>query len=314
VIRHVGQTSGTAYETPIGALPTNGGFVIALPYGTRSDWLKNVLAKGSATIVAEGETYEVDHPTLVPTADVMSQLPAASNAPSGSSRSGNASSSSGPTCQPSDPSAGIRVLGPVRVHHRVVRKVGVGAVVAVVGVGLFALALFVLPWISQGGEEATLADIGRSLDDVDDLDGPGSWKVEYLQDYADQLAVRVVIMLVVAVTFSTLVAPRSRVLQAMAGSVAAWAALPDVPMILITFGLLGLLVTVLDRDGTWGPKAAAALVTLGVGATHGMALHLALDEPTPAPDAAPGVWIGLAGLAAVLVGILIEPGRAGRRA
>ena len=76
VIRHTGRTSGRAYETPVGPFPTEDGFVIALPYGTDTDWLKNVLSSGSATLVTEGQTYEVDRPELVRTADVGQALPA----------------------------------------------------------------------------------------------------------------------------------------------------------------------------------------------------------------------------------------------
>ncbi len=65
VVRHRGRTTGTPYETPVQALPTGDGFVIPLPYGTASDWLKNVLAAGSATIVHEGGTYRVDRPEIV---------------------------------------------------------------------------------------------------------------------------------------------------------------------------------------------------------------------------------------------------------
>jgi deazaflavin-dependent oxidoreductase (nitroreductase family) len=68
VVRHVGRTTGRAYETPVGAVATDDGFVIALPYGLNTDWLKNVLASGSATIVDEGSTYEVDQPRVVPIA------------------------------------------------------------------------------------------------------------------------------------------------------------------------------------------------------------------------------------------------------
>ena len=42
VVHHVGRTTGRVYETPIGAVPTDDGFVIALPYGSNTDWLKNV--------------------------------------------------------------------------------------------------------------------------------------------------------------------------------------------------------------------------------------------------------------------------------
>ncbi len=75
VIRHVGRTTGRPYETPVGATATDDGFVIALPYGTNADWLKNVLASGSATIVAEGSTYRVDQPTVIPTAEAAPHLP-----------------------------------------------------------------------------------------------------------------------------------------------------------------------------------------------------------------------------------------------
>jgi deazaflavin-dependent oxidoreductase (nitroreductase family) len=69
VIRHAGRTTGRAYETPVGAMATDDGFVIALPYGPNTDWLKNVLASGSAIIVDEGYTYGVDRPEVVPIAE-----------------------------------------------------------------------------------------------------------------------------------------------------------------------------------------------------------------------------------------------------
>jgi hypothetical protein len=50
----------------VNAVATDDGFVIALPYGSNTDWLMNVLARGSATIVHEGATYRVDRPEIVP--------------------------------------------------------------------------------------------------------------------------------------------------------------------------------------------------------------------------------------------------------
>jgi hypothetical protein len=44
-------------------------FLIALSYGERTDWLKNVLDKGSAAIVTNGHTYEVDRPEVIPIAE-----------------------------------------------------------------------------------------------------------------------------------------------------------------------------------------------------------------------------------------------------
>ncbi|MGL6280423.1 MAG: nitroreductase family deazaflavin-dependent oxidoreductase [Gaiella sp.] len=77
VIRHVGRRSGTAYETPIVCYPTADGFgfVVALPYGTRSSWVRNVLAAGSATLVTEGEVVDVDRPALVPLSDALEAIP-----------------------------------------------------------------------------------------------------------------------------------------------------------------------------------------------------------------------------------------------
>jgi deazaflavin-dependent oxidoreductase (nitroreductase family) len=66
VVHHIGRTSGRSYSTPVTAVPIDDGFVIALPYGLSADWLKNVLASGSATIVHDGSTYEVDRPEVVP--------------------------------------------------------------------------------------------------------------------------------------------------------------------------------------------------------------------------------------------------------
>jgi deazaflavin-dependent oxidoreductase (nitroreductase family) len=66
VVKHVGRSSGRGYQTPIVAVKHNGNFLIALPYAQRTDWMKNVLATGHATIVADGETYEVDQPQVIP--------------------------------------------------------------------------------------------------------------------------------------------------------------------------------------------------------------------------------------------------------
>ena len=74
-VRHVGRRSGRVFETPVGPFATDDGFVIALPYGTSSDWVKNVLAAGSATLVTEGQTVEVDQPEIVPLGDVVDFLP-----------------------------------------------------------------------------------------------------------------------------------------------------------------------------------------------------------------------------------------------
>lgn len=76
-IQHLGRTSGTPYETPIGPVITDDGFIVPLPYGTTPDWLKNVLAAGSAVIIHEGTTYSVTDPEIVPSSVAFAHVPLA---------------------------------------------------------------------------------------------------------------------------------------------------------------------------------------------------------------------------------------------
>lgn len=75
VIHHVGRTTGRPYRTPIVALPTESGFLFALPYGPRADWVRNVLAAGSATLDHNGETTQLARPNLVPADEANHLLP-----------------------------------------------------------------------------------------------------------------------------------------------------------------------------------------------------------------------------------------------
>lgn len=76
IIRHVGRTSGKPYETPVGVVATGDGFLIGLVYGSGTNWVRNVLASGCATIVHEGRTYAVDRPEMIPMQTVAAQFPA----------------------------------------------------------------------------------------------------------------------------------------------------------------------------------------------------------------------------------------------
>jgi deazaflavin-dependent oxidoreductase (nitroreductase family) len=72
VVRHVGRRTGRTYETPVIAVQHDDSFLIALPYGPRTDWLKNVLDSGSAAIVTKGHVYDVDRPEVIPMAEATS--------------------------------------------------------------------------------------------------------------------------------------------------------------------------------------------------------------------------------------------------
>lgn len=75
VIEHIGRRSGKTYETPVDIIETTTRLLIALPYGARTDWLRNVLAAGSATVVSGGERIPVERPAVVATADVEELIP-----------------------------------------------------------------------------------------------------------------------------------------------------------------------------------------------------------------------------------------------
>jgi hypothetical protein len=66
VLRHTGRKSGKQHQTPVTGRWTADGFVIGLPYGPNTDWLKNVLVSGSATLMHDGSSYQCDAPEVIP--------------------------------------------------------------------------------------------------------------------------------------------------------------------------------------------------------------------------------------------------------
>jgi deazaflavin-dependent oxidoreductase (nitroreductase family) len=64
VVVHTGRTSGRHYETPVNVFAREDGFVIALTYGTQSDWVRNVLAGGGCELVTRGRRYRLVDPEI----------------------------------------------------------------------------------------------------------------------------------------------------------------------------------------------------------------------------------------------------------
>jgi deazaflavin-dependent oxidoreductase (nitroreductase family) len=56
IVRHVGRTSGRAYQNPVSAYPLGDGFVIPVLYGTQSQWVRNVMAAGRFTLRTKAAT------------------------------------------------------------------------------------------------------------------------------------------------------------------------------------------------------------------------------------------------------------------
>lgn len=74
VLTHVGRTSGTTYRTPMDAHPVDGGYVFVLVYGSRSDWVRNVLAAGHARLRVDGAEVDLTAPRLIGPDEVFDAL------------------------------------------------------------------------------------------------------------------------------------------------------------------------------------------------------------------------------------------------
>jgi hypothetical protein len=194
--------------------------------------------------------------------------------------------------------------------------VGLGALLGVGGVAAFLAALLVLPWFTAGGEGVTLADIRSAFtvpetDPSDVVPGAGegagstlpdgiptpgevtdaaeqqardaageaaagaidSGKSRYLELYAGTLWVVVAAAVSLAAVVSTLLAPRSAALSLLLGV-----------------------------------RRLAGLVVVLAGLAHGAALWIVFTGDG-APSPAFGVWLGVGGLVAVLLGCVVGPRR-----
>lgn len=65
LLRHRGRKSGKAYATPVAVIPTETTFVIALPWGRDTDWVRNIRAADGCSIRWKGVEYECTDPTFV---------------------------------------------------------------------------------------------------------------------------------------------------------------------------------------------------------------------------------------------------------
>ena len=193
---------------------------------------------------------------------------------------------------------------------------GAGTVVGVVGFGCFLAALLVLPWFEAGGEAVTLSDIryaftvpetqpedilpdnGQQAPPVTDGQVPSpdavqnavedaardaaaqaaakaidTGKARYLELYVDRLWAIAAVGVGLAVLFSTVLSPKSFALSLLLGF-----------------------------------RRLSGMVVVLAGLAHGAALWIVFTG-TGAPDPAPGVWVGVFGLAAVFVGCVLGPKR-----
>ena len=64
VVHHRGRRSGREYRTPVNVFPVPGGVVIALTYGPRTDWVRNVVAAGGCTLETRGRMVACGEPRV----------------------------------------------------------------------------------------------------------------------------------------------------------------------------------------------------------------------------------------------------------
>ncbi|HMG40225.1 MAG TPA: hypothetical protein VK611_02815 [Acidimicrobiales bacterium] len=191
---------------------------------------------------------------------------------------------------------------------------GAGTLVGVVGFGCFLAALLVLPWFEAGGEDVTLSDIRSAFtvpetqpEDILPDDGEpappaadgqvpspdavqdavedaardaaaeaaaqviDTGKARYLELYVDRLWPIAAVGVGLAVLFSTILSPKSFALSLLLGF-----------------------------------RRLSGMVVVLAGIAHGAALWI-MFTGTGAPDPSPGVWVGVVGLGAVLVGCILGP-------
>ena len=66
MVEHVGRKSGKTYSNPVLAWVDRDKLTIVLTYGRHTDWVRNVQAAGSFTIVRKDKRYRVTGPRVVP--------------------------------------------------------------------------------------------------------------------------------------------------------------------------------------------------------------------------------------------------------
>jgi deazaflavin-dependent oxidoreductase (nitroreductase family) len=81
VLVHEGRVSGKTYRTPMDAHPIPDGYVFIPMYGPRTDWLRNVLATGTAHLAIGGKEFDLVSPRLVRKQDIWSLLPPTTKVP-----------------------------------------------------------------------------------------------------------------------------------------------------------------------------------------------------------------------------------------
>lgn len=66
ILEHTGRKSGNRYRTPVMVFIKSDTVIVPLNYGTQSDWVRNILAAGSAGVIHRGRRYRLTDPQILP--------------------------------------------------------------------------------------------------------------------------------------------------------------------------------------------------------------------------------------------------------
>jgi|SRR5206468_5086572 len=65
IVSHVGRRSGRVHPTPVNLFRDQDRYVIALTYGSDSQWVRNVLAAGAVDLETRGRRLHLVEPEIV---------------------------------------------------------------------------------------------------------------------------------------------------------------------------------------------------------------------------------------------------------
>ncbi len=65
MVLHVGRRSGRSYRTPVMAMRHDGRLIIALPYGARAQWVRNLQAAGGGVALRHGGRLALSRPRIL---------------------------------------------------------------------------------------------------------------------------------------------------------------------------------------------------------------------------------------------------------
>jgi len=74
ILTHVGRSSGRTYRTPMDAHKIDGGYAFILVYSSECDWVRNVLAAGTAELQHGGKTVSLTNPRIETSAEAWNLL------------------------------------------------------------------------------------------------------------------------------------------------------------------------------------------------------------------------------------------------